>query len=120
MARLPLFRHLVVHVEIDEDHATVLDPVIGKPTAKTIFEIMRAENPASKLSKLDIVFEIHSILWDLMHREMGLPTLKEGMFRCSSSERDDRPDNITIESDEDVFLKLLGKKFKPGSADWMR
>lgn len=52
-----------------------------------------------------------------MHREMGLPTLREGTIRCSSSERGDRPDNINIESDEDVFLKLLGKKFKPGSAD---
>lgn len=121
LARLPLLRHLVIHVEIDEDNVTVLDPEIGKPTAKAIFEIMRAKNPASKNFKLDIVFEIHSFLWDhFMYREMGMPTLREATIRCSSSERDDRPDSITIESDEDVFMKLLGKKFKPGSTDWMR
>lgn len=55
-----------------------------------------------------------------MYRHVGQTTLRGGKIYCSSSERDDRPDDITVESDEDMFIKQLGKKFKPGSGDWMR
>lgn len=120
LARFPLLRYLVIHVEINADHVTDLDPVMGKPVAKRIFEFMRAKNPASNLSKLDIVFETCMFNWNVMYRHVGQTTLRGGTIYCSISERDDRPDDIIVESDEDVLMKQLGKQFKPGSADWMK
>lgn len=121
LARFPLLHHLVIHVEIEENHVRILDPVCGKPTAKAMLKFIRARSPqTSRLSKLDVVFETCIFNWNALYSHMGMISLSGGTIYCSLSERDDRPNNITVESDEDIFMKQLGKRFKPGSAQWIR
>lgn len=119
LARFSLLRHLVFHVEIDAKHVAVLDPVVGKATAKTMFEFIRAQG-ASKLTHFDVVFETCMFNWDVIYRHAGQTTLRGGTISCSISERDDRPDKVTIESDKNKYMKQLGKRFRLGSVGWVR
>lgn len=84
-----------------------------------MFEFIRAQG-ASKLTKFDVVFETCMFNWDVIYRHTGQTTLRGGTISCSIPERDDRPDEATIESDEDKYMKQLGKRFRLGSVEWVR